>query len=224
MNAVSFQLSWSENVASHYTRAAERWLIIHKGTVHCRELINKRSTVSVFSYSISSNRAALIPSLIAQPSTRKQHHLWLQMAASAWSLQGPAAQWESPPVEQKRSIQGGLRCLLILFHFIVIFLTAPHTHNMELSSFLSFPQGKPMATHVSYLNWSWKWSEACAVALLHWIQVACEFYIFLQVTVAVVYERPFLCWEERLDTGKCPGQVMRVPWCMQVTLEPAWDA
>lgn len=148
------------------------------------------------------------------------------MAPSAWSLQGPAAQWESPPAERKRSIQDSLGCLLILFHFILIFLTAPQTHNVERSNFLSFPQGKPMATPLSYLNWSWKWSEACSVCC-----------VFAVLNSGCLWVLPL----PASDSGSCLWKTLSllggeteymamprsgdgVPWCVQVAPEPVWDA
>lgn len=76
------------------------------------------------------------------------------------------------PSKWKRSIRDSLICLLILFHFILVILKTSGIHNIQLSNFLSFPQGKPVATPVSYLSWSWEWSAALAVSLLCSVLVA----------------------------------------------------
>lgn len=91
---------------------------------------------------------------------KNQHHLWQQIPASAWSPQQLCGTF---PTEWKRSVQNVLIHLLILLHFILIVLTAPQIHNIQLSNFLSFPQGKPVATPASYLNWSWERSEQSEV-------------------------------------------------------------
>lgn len=124
----------------------------------------------------------------------------------------PGAQWETLPEKWKRSIRDGLIHFLILLCFILSILTTPKIHNIQLSNFLSFPQGEPVATlhHIWTDLGSGLQPAVLIMPLLHRVKVACEFYVLCQMMVMPIYERPFLYWEDRLDTRKWPGQAREV--------------
>lgn len=55
---------------------------------------------------------------------------------------------------------------LILLHFTLIILRTLKIRNVQLSSFLSCPQGKPVATPVLYLKWLWERSDKQGLSCL----------------------------------------------------------
>lgn len=83
--------------------------------------------------------------------------------------------------------------LLILFHFI---LKTSEVHNIQLSNFLSFPQGKPVATPASYLKWSWEWSAVFTVSLLCSALAAYKLNLLWQMMMMLIWERPSLLGEQ----------------------------
>lgn len=99
-------------------------------------------------------------------------------------------------------------CLLILFHFILLILKTSEIHNMQLSNFLSYPQGKPVATPASYLKWSWEWCAVLTVSLLCSVLVAYKLNLLWQMMVMPTCERLVLCWENRAGCMEvtCPGE------------------